>query len=241
MISFKLFYENTNAGIIVPADIYSFYYISNYKSSLLQSDHNRETILNFLNNLKSKYLNTFSIVLKDQIEKYLGYQQMGRKRIKTGAELLQIDAAEFLKNPVVDFDKLEKYIKETTRSNSDPNENWNIFAEWMNKLSKKQVSIGSINAEGQENILFIIDRINNCVHNTKEPIFDKVRENGKLLINAFETAHKARDARFLKTNSQPEIKEMEVSSSVEDSSGSRNISRLEKQFGGSGFYKHSGD
>lgn len=246
MISFKLFFESTTAGVIVPADIYSFYYINNYKNNLLGSEHNQEIILKFLNNLRLKYLNTWPVVLKTQLEKYLNYQRSGRKRIKSDAELLKINIENFFKNPVIDYDKLEQYIKETTRSSGEENKLWNYFAEWLNKLSKKQsITIGSLNLEGQENILFIIDRINNCVHNTKESMFEKIRENGFALKNAFDDVNSMRDARYLKSKSIPEIKELEeleVSSSLDQPQSTKNIDNLERQMGRSpSFYKHSGD
>lgn len=219
MISFKVFFENTTAGVITPSDIYTFYYIYHSKNILLNSEYNREIIVNFLNSLKSKYLNTFGTVLKEQILKYLRYQASGQKRIRDDAELLTIDVSEFSGNPIIDFDKLEKFIKETTRSarhNFKSNEDWNQFSEWVNKLSKKTISAGGLNIEGSDNVLFIIDRINNCVHNTGESIFDKVRENGHALIQAFEQAHIARDIKVIKAKALPEIKELEISSTQEN-------------------------
>jgi len=214
MINFKLFFETTSAGLISPADIFSFYYIYTLKNRLLGSEHNRNTVVSFLNDLQSKYLNTFGLVLKGQILKYLRYQSSGQKRIKDNSELLQIDIEEFKRTIPVNFDRLETYIKNTTRSqrhNFKENEDWNAFAEWLNKLSKKTISAGSINIEGQDNVLFIMDRINNCVHNTGESIFDKVKENGHALIMAFDQAHQIRDPIILKNKSVPEIKELEVS------------------------------
>jgi hypothetical protein len=243
MISFKLFFESATASVITPADVYTFYYISNLKNRLLGSEHNKDSVVNFLNSLKSKYLNTFGKVLKDQIIKYLKYQKAGQKRIRDNAEVLKINIEEFEKTPVTNFDKLEQYIKETTRSarhDYKPNEDWNMFAEWINKLSKKQISAGALNIQGSENVLFIIDRINNCVHNTGESIFDKVRENGSLLIRAFDEAHSARDVSFLKNKSLPEIKELEITEVQENIPAVSNVDKYERQFGGSSFYSRSG-
>jgi hypothetical protein len=110
MISFKLFFESATASVIAPADVYTFYYISNLKNRLLGSEYNKESVVNFLNSLKSKYLNTFGKVLKDQIIKYLKYQKAGQKRIRDNAEVLKINIEEFERTPVSNFDKIEQYI-----------------------------------------------------------------------------------------------------------------------------------
>jgi hypothetical protein len=236
MISFKLFFESVQAPPIVPQDIYTFYYISLNKDNLnLKDEESKAIILNFFNTLKAKYLNTFGTVLKDQILKYIRYQQAGRDRIRASSELRHMNPEEFAKNPITDYDKLEKYTKDTTRSSGADNKEWNQLSEWINKLSKTPITLNTIKAKG-ESVLFIMDRINNCVHNTGASIFEKVKENGALLIRTFDMAHKARSASALEPQVYKDIKEIPMNTVATSTTDSGILSKMDKQ-SMSSFYK----
>lgn len=242
MISFKLFFESVQTPPIVPQDIFTFYYTSLAKNSFkLSSEEDKSVLVNFYNTLKLKYLSTFSKVIRDQISKYIRYTQGGRNRIKASSELRNMNADEFSKQPTIDYDQLERYMKETTRSSGAENKEWNQLSEWLNKLSKKPVSLNTIKADG-ESLPFIIDRINNCVHNTGASIFDKLKENGPALIKAFDEAHVVKSSSALKNKAYTDIKNLEIGTEITGVTPKSNISNLEKQFGGgSSFYKTSGD
>jgi hypothetical protein len=237
MISFKLFFESVQAPPIVPQDIYTFYYISlNIDKFNLKDEESKANLLHFFNTLKAKYLNTFSTVLKDQIIKYIGYQKAGRERIRVSSELRHMNPEEFAKNPVTDYDKLEKYTKDTIRSSGADNVLWDLLAEWLNKLSKTTISIGSIKGKG-ESALFILDRINNCVHNTGKSMFEKVKENGTILIDAYNKASSAKSDTALKPQVYKDIRDLPLNAEATTIvSNSDILSKMDKQ-SMSSFYK----
>lgn len=241
MISFKLFFESIESSPIVPQDIFSFYYLSLVKDTIdLSDEYTKDTVLNFFNTLRSKYLKTFGKVLRDQIAKYIRYTQGGRQRLVKGSELAKMNPEEFASSETLDYDQLEKFTKETTRSSGAANKEWNQLSEWLNKLSKKSVSINTIKAEG-ESLIFILDRINNCVHNTGASIFDKLKENGPALIRAFDEAHTVTSSSGLKNKIYTELKNLQMGAEMVGTSRST-IQDLEKQFAPSpSFYKRSGD
>lgn len=242
MISFKLFFESVQTPPIVPQDIFTFYYLSLVKNSIdLSSEEDKAILLNFFNTLKLKYLNTFTKVIKDQIAKYIRYTQGGRNRIKASSELRNMNPDEFVKTSVIDYDKLETYMKETTRSSGAENKEWNDLAKWINLLSKKPVTINTIKADG-ENLTFIFDRINNCVHNTGQSIFDKLKENGPALIQAFDQAHIVKSSSALKGKAYSDIRNLPISTEILGNTPKSNISKIEKEFAPApSFYKRSGD
>lgn len=240
MISFKLFFESVQAPPIVPKDIYSFYYIVMHKDNfILKDDESKATIVNFFNTLKPKYLNTFGIVLKDQIIKYIGYQQAGRNRIKISSELRHMNPQEFANKPITDYDKLQAYVKDTIRSSGAENERWNILAEFVNKLSKISINLNDIRKQG-ESVIFIIDRINNCAHNTGKSMFEKVKENGAVLIQALDAAHKATSSYQLEPNVYKSILDIPITHEKKFTTDSGILSKMDKQ-SMSSFYKTMGD
>jgi hypothetical protein len=165
---------------IDPKDIYSFYYIS------LIPNKEQPIIQEFITHLRQTYLNVFSIVVKDQLLKYKQLQ-----RVDPGFDISIIDG---------DIYNLSVLMKKTFRSDMvRRNDRWNLLTELLISLNK---------TTNLPQILFIIDRINNVVHNTGETMLTKLN-NGQQLLHVFNSCHNATE-RFLRAHARPEIREVSV-------------------------------
>jgi len=170
---------------VTTKDIYSFYYVA----FILQTQKNdlEESTLqlyhNFLLHLKQKYLTVFTNMVVEQIKKYI---IRGRIEPEYKKEM----------DNVSDLTLLDYIMKKTFRSDMIRR---NI--EWE-KLTENLILLRD--AKNIDKIIFYIDRINNCIHNTHEQILTKL-ENGYELLKAFDIVHKSKRPEMFRSNIHIEL------------------------------------
>jgi hypothetical protein len=153
--------------MITPQMIYNFYYIY---FKFQQNPKVSKIILDYIKEIQNIYLTQFKGLIINQIKKYIG-----RRRIDT-------DFPVDIKLDNESLEMLDKLMKKSFRSDMQRRNNvWNQLTEFLAKLDK---------AKDIKDILFFIDRVNNCVHNTKEITLIKFI-NGYELLDAFDFAHKS--------------------------------------------------
>ena len=170
--------ERYYSDSISPYDIFSFYYCEHI------SDH--PVKIEFLKELKEKYVNIFRKVLQTQLNKY-----HRRQRIDPEFNPEHIETN--------DLASINQAMNQTYRSDMvRRNDNWNLLAEYVYELSKSNTP---------KRITFYIDRIHNTIHNTGEIMLSKLG-NARELMNAFNVAHTA-NINALRYYSYPELKNIE--------------------------------
>ena len=184
MTNFSNYYKQLimeSVGLFIdPKDIYSFYYVC------LVTNKEQPIIQEFITHLRQTYLNVFSVVIKDQLAKY---QKLQRVDPDFDGSIINND-----------INNLSVLMKKTFRSDMvRRNDRWNLLTELLITLNK---------TTNLPQVLFIIDRINNVVHNTGETMLTKLN-NGHQLLQVFNLCHNATE-RFLRAHSHPEIREVAV-------------------------------
>lgn len=158
---------------ITPKNICTFYFIEYIKSSQGGDGDFENKANDYLRDLAEKYVDVFGNLIQKQIEKYIN-----RGRTDPGASLAGVTKLSMARRAP----KLADLMKKTYRSDmSRRNDRWNDLADYVVKLSK---------TSDVKQIIYLIDRINNTVHNTKTQILDKL-PNAYELLNAFNLTHEA--------------------------------------------------
>jgi len=125
----------------------------------------------YLQDIKNKYLGTFIPLIQKQLYKYL--------------ERNRIDSNSFSEGDIntQNTENLDLYMKNTYRSDmTRRNVVWENLTKLVNELSKTSDS---------GNIIKIIDRINNNIHNTGDLILTKL-DNGSELLKALDICHSSK-------------------------------------------------
>jgi hypothetical protein len=172
--------------MISARDIYDMYFLElEMTPTILQDDYNSFVIEQTLSRIKENYLATFGPLLRDQILKYIG-----RKRTDTG--LMEAPSP-------TDYKGLQDVMQKTYRSDMKRrNDVWNNLAEWVVALS---------HAESKKAIIFALDRVNNCIHNTGENILTKV---GSGLLEALNFCAECKDPRALRGKVSSDLRQLRV-------------------------------
>lgn len=145
------------------SDIYNFYALS-YINSMTTERSVKSQLMFYLRPLKEKWLKVFKKLLYNQIAKYVA-----RGRVDDFVKM------EFnkLSLETVSANNLERLMKATWRSDMQRrNTNWNRIAEWTSQLET---------TDKCDDICFLIDRLNNEVHNADENILYKLDNRFELL------------------------------------------------------------
>lgn len=194
-IQFDIFIESIlNQSIqLTPKNLYNFYFLATlFGQGKIQGDYGLHVTREFINNLQTKYLNLFSQLLIDQIDKY----------VRRGRISKEFDMKEFesIKKGNLDHKKIYELMCQTFRSDMKRvNDVWNLLAEYVYKL---------FIAQSIKDKFFLIDRINNCVHNTNEIIFTKFK-NATELMTAYDIIHHANSLNQYKQYVDKDYREIE--------------------------------
>ncbi len=158
---------------ITPRNICTFYVIEYVMSSGDGNEDFQYLAEDYLEKLATKYVNVFGDLIQKQIQKYID-----RGRTDPNVSLDSASRLPMQRRVSV----LADLMKKTFRSDmSRRNDRWNELADYIVKLN---------NAKDTKTTLYLIDRINNAVHNTKTQILDKL-PNSRELLAAFNAAHEA--------------------------------------------------
>lgn len=167
-----------------PTDIYDFYFLYtglSYGQINLQ-DHNLADF--YLREIRDNYLQSFGTILYNQLKKYVS-----RRRVDSSFDASRL-------NPR-DFGALKELMQLTYRSDMRRrNEVWNSIADYVYKLSQ---------TNNMRDICYIIDRINNAVHNTHELVLDKL---GPAFLQAYDVVHRAKTPKDYIRYVSPEVRKL---------------------------------
>lgn len=164
--------EEPKTSSLSTKDLFNFYFLFTLMSRKeISGDFGEYTAKEYMNRYKGKYLLLFKDLLYKQILKYIN-----RKRTDSDVTI------ETLNKNKDNSRELYEMIKKTYRSDMvRRNDVWNLIGEYLVELD---------NATDLNKIGFFIDRLNNCIHNTKELILSKFT-NGYQLIRTFDEIHRA--------------------------------------------------
>ena len=173
MINFStwLLFEETEQ--IKPKSVYTYAFLAYHRNTITRDKYLSERTKEFLSNLKDNYLQAFTPIVVDQIQKYLD-----RGRVDSDVNISKVPSG---KVSTAYLKKLSDLMKKTYRSDMKRrNDRWNLFTDNLLALSK---------ASSLKDLYFYIDRIHNDIHNTGEFILSKYRYD---LQSALEDIHQAR-------------------------------------------------
>jgi hypothetical protein len=164
--------EEPKTSSLSTKDLYNFYYLFTLLSRKEISGEYGEFIAKeYMKRYKEKYLRLFKDLLYKQVLKYIN-----RKRIDSEITMERLEKGKDSSKELYDM------MKGTYRSDMvRRNDVWNLIGEYLVELD---------NATEINKIGFFIDRLNNCIHNTKELILSKFT-NGYQLIQVFDNIHRA--------------------------------------------------
>ena len=154
---------------IQPSDIYDITYLTHIIGHPIDGHTYAPFAVDFLKSRVKKYLDTFRPLIFNQLKKY---QNRGR-----------IDPTFFLPkfSNTLHFSTMLEAMKKTYRSDmTRRNIVWENLVKYLNELEEMNITSQMIGT-----ILFLFDRIHNCVHNTNTSIFDKF-VNGRELLSALD-------------------------------------------------------
>jgi hypothetical protein len=164
--------EEKTISNLSPKDLYNFYYMFTLLSRKeISGEYGEYIVKEYMKRYKEKYLRLFKDLLYKQVLKYIN-----RNRIDPEVTM------ERLESNKDNSRELYEMMKGTYRSDMvRRNDVWNLIGEYLVELD----NVTDINKIG-----FFIDRLNNCIHNTKELILSKFT-NGYQLIQVFDNIHRA--------------------------------------------------
>lgn len=176
---FNLFVESilpTDSPQLSPGDLYKFYFLNTLHSlNRLSGQFASFIVEEFIFRLKERYLIIFDNLLYTQIAKYIN-----RKRHDSEVSTKELNRAKETSDNKLKFELYNSLMNKTYRSDMKRrNDVWNLITKYCLELS---------NSSSVKSIFFYIDRLNNCVHNTKEIILVKF-PNGHALLGAFDKIH----------------------------------------------------
>lgn len=181
--------ENEKKLNLISRDLYNFYFLFTLLSRKEISGEFEEYIAKeYMKKFKEKYLFVFKELLYKQILKYIN-----QNRVDSDVTIERLKAN---KNNSSD---LYEMMKHTYRSDmSRRNEVWNMIGEYLKELD----DVSEINKVG-----FFIDRLNNCIHNTKEIILSKF-DNGYQLVRTMDEIHNAPSLNSYKNNVDKDLRQL---------------------------------
>lgn len=186
---YKIYSFSQSKKNIYPVDIYDFYYITYLiQSGSLNSEsaYNKFIIEEKISEIKDKYISSFENLILNQLNKYLS-----RGRVDE-------DFPSKLQNGI-SLSEMMNLMKKTFRSDMiRRNERWEMITEYTLKLT---------NANEKNEIIKIIDRLNNLLHNAETQVIEKL-PNGNALINALDFSHKS-TVNQLRNKVSKDVKELE--------------------------------
>lgn len=198
-MNFKTFFhnifllkENTQPDMasLVPSDLFNFYYLETLRGQgRINNEYGNFIMKDVFTRTKNKYVKLFSHLVYNQIRKYI---QRGRVDDDVTMELLDAN----MDNTKVLNDLMHKTYRSDMRRRNDV---WNMVTEYLYKLSV---------STSMKDIAFFIDRINNCIHNTRELLFSKF-PNANTLTRAFDIIHNAQSLNEYKMNVSKDIRQIE--------------------------------
>lgn len=169
-INNKPYYDMT------PKSIYTFYYLS---KALHEKRARPYLLYPYLSDMAYRYLEIFTPIIRNQLKKYIRLH-----RVDVGADLSNVDSA--------DIDGLLEMVKRTFRTpkpgeSLTRNVNWEALA---NHLKVIYSVLKEKDVDNAQRLAFLIDRVNNTIHNTGEIMLMKL-PNGRELKSAFDYASSA--------------------------------------------------
>jgi hypothetical protein len=190
-IYFKILLENEEpkTSSLSTKDLYNFYYLFTLLSRKeISGEYGEYIAKEYMKRYKEKYLRLFKDLLYKQVLKYIN-----RNRIDPEVTMERLQSGK-------DSSKeLYEMMKGTYRSDMvRRNDVWNLIGEYLVELD---------NATEINKIGFFIDRLNNCIHNTKELILSKF-SNGYQLIQVFNNIHNAPSLNSYKQFVDKDLREM---------------------------------
>lgn len=177
--------------MITPETLYKFYY--NYRSFL---DKLIPVPVEEAKTIRELYLTDFKPIVVNQLKKYVSRGRIDDKFYD------YYDKKEYY-DPIqsMNYDKINNAMNHTYRSDmTRRNDNWNLLTHYLSALESNTDT---------KRIMFLIDRINNCVHNVRledkyESILAKF-PNGRELLRAYDEIAEI-DMDTLKAKAGEEVK-----------------------------------
>ena len=167
----NIIYESKNYNL-TPQVIYDFYFASYLFEAGNLDRFNKFIVTETIEDTYDIYINIFHHITLNQILKY-------QTRHRVDKDWIQIKI-----NDKLNYADLNMFMKKTFRSDMRRR---NI--EWIQLTDLlEQLEVTAKN--NHKRVIFLVDRINNCIHNTGENILSKF-DNGYPLILAFDFAHTA--------------------------------------------------
>lgn len=170
--------------------ISNFYYM--WKTYLDNSHASPYRFTTDLKDMSHYYLKLFKPVVIRQLEKYIS-----RGRIDP-------DFPKTLNLNEQNFDMLDQLMRKTFRTDMvrRNDDNWGKLTDYLKQL--EHIVDVKVTPDAIEKMFFLIDRINNCVHNTKTSIFDKFA-NGHEVLTALNFAANVNSPKELVKRVDPDI------------------------------------
>ena len=169
---------------LTPRTLYNLYYIATEPEPT--SEYGREITNEYIDKYKRLYVDVFSNLVRQQIQKYIG-----RGRVDSNVTKKSLDKAD---TPAM----LDELMRGTYRSDMRRrNDVWNLVTEHLKNLSL---------AKTKKDKIFYMDRLNNSIHNTQELLFSKF-SNYRQLQEAFDSIHNARDTRAFSQRVDKDLRE----------------------------------
>lgn len=179
-------------------DIYDFYFmVFEFRNITSPTAFQRSEVEEFLKYIINIYLDQFGNLIIAQLEKYL--QRKRHDTDSSGKPVFDIEKIKKMSG-YEKYENLDKAMKSTYRSDmTRRNDRWNMLTDYLRQLAQTHVSI--------PDAIFIIDRINNTVHNTHELMLTKFK-NGYALKQAFDEVHAMRNAEQLRYKASSRVKDI---------------------------------
>ena len=162
------------------------FYLAAYLHDVVEED-DKDILEDIILDIRQRYLEGFKPIVLQQILKY----------IKRGRMVQEYDREDLLGT---DFSKLHAIMKDSRRSDMKrKNVRWEQLTQHLTDLASQNRDI--------KKIKFLIDRINNTVHNTGEVMLSKF-ENGQRLMQIYNMVHEAKIRDLMRLSSNRDLKEL---------------------------------
>lgn len=165
---FRVYFESKETGI-TPRLIYNFYFLYTYSQTVEMDSVGHFLVNDFARRIKEVYLFEFKRIVFDQLMKY-------ERRGRIDSDFMIGDS----------FEKMDILMRKTYRSDMKRrNVNWEMLTGLLVSLDR---------AVEAYRIFFLVDRINNCIHNTGGSMMGKFINGGELTL-ALDRCHRLVDLR----------------------------------------------
>jgi len=183
---FHLICESIVEETLDPSTITDFY-LAYYLYQKIDDDESQSLLKYVIIDVRQAYLNAMKPILIKQLQKY-----HSRRRI-----VGEYNPEDFSR---ADYEKLYTLMKQSRRSDMNRiNQRWNDLAELLKDLQANDRNV--------KEMAFLIDRINNTIHNTGESMLSKF-PNRRQLEQTFDFAHKATIRQLINKSSNSDLKEI---------------------------------